>query len=173
VLPTAFGNRIRAAEDATRVRWGLDHIAIWPLVDGLLSPREQDLHNDVRSDLAFAMHATLGVWIAGAVLLADGLVNDELTWRRGALVALLLLAGYPIYRLLAVDAAERFGVEMRASVDLHRLELYRSLGYEVPETAADERALALAISQALLYGSAMPERRAAAAVAEPQGGDPG
>ena len=65
-------------------------------------------------------------------------------------------AAYSLYRA-GVGAAERLGTERRASIDVHRRELYVRLGVPEP-SAADERAVASAVNQFLLYGRELPAR---------------
>jgi hypothetical protein len=149
LLPTRFGNAYRAFENYPYTRYGLDMIAIWPRIDALLSEQERELHTNAASDLAFFMNSALGAVIAGVVLVADW----DLRWWWYLLPFVL---SYVLYRA-SVGAAERVGTERRASIDLHRLELYKRLGVRRPTSAVEERAqLARAVNRFLLWGEEIP-----------------
>jgi hypothetical protein len=42
LLPTRLGNAIRAFEQHSNVRWGLDSVTIWPRIEALLSAEERE-----------------------------------------------------------------------------------------------------------------------------------
>ena len=149
-LPTRFGNAYRAYENYSYTRYGLDAIAIWPRIDPLLSEQERDLHTNAASDLAFFVNGALGAWVAGAIIAAD----MALPWW-SYLIPFAL--GYVLYRA-SVGAVERIGTERRASIDLHRLELYERLGVRKPKSLEEERThLARAVNRFLLWGEPIPE----------------
>lgn len=149
LLPTRFGNAYRAFENYSYTRYGLDGIAIWPRVDPLLSDQERELHTNAASDLAFFVNGVLGAAIAGVVFLVD----QSLPWWAYPIPFAL---AYVLYRA-SVGAVERVGTERRASIDLHRLELYERLGVRRPESLEEERTtIARAVNRFLLWGEAIP-----------------
>jgi hypothetical protein len=156
LLPTRFGNALRAAENYSYTRWGLDGVAVWPRIDAMLSDREQELHTNAMSDLAFFVNGTLGALVIGVVVLVDAVLNSSLDgwewlWYVGPFVA-----AYLLYRA-AIGSAERLGTERRASIDVHRGELYERLGVVDVNSHNDERNVASAVNQFLLYGRRIPD----------------
>ena len=61
------------------------------------------------------------------------------------------LVAYVLYRA-TIDPAMGRGEVVRASIDLHRLEVYEKLGLREPTSFSDERGLATKLGQLLLYG---------------------
>jgi hypothetical protein len=157
LLPTRFGNAIRASEDYAYSRWRLDVQAIWPRVEPLLSDQERELHTNAKCDMAFFMNAGLIAPIVGAILVADELAHSPLAPIYAWLYVLPFAIGYALYRF-AVGAAQRWGAEVRASVDLHRLEVYERLGVVRPKGFRDEcERVAPALNRFLLYAEDIPD----------------
>jgi hypothetical protein len=145
VLPTRFGNAFRACESYSFTRYGLDGIALWPRIDPLLSQQEQDLHLNAASDLAFFMNGSIAAFAVGVIL---PIASAFSRWWAYLIPFALSVA---LYRA-SCGAVERVGTERRASIDLHRLEVYRLLGFQAPTTTAEEGAVADAVNNLLLYG---------------------
>lgn len=68
----------------------------------------------------------------------------------------LLLAAWGFYQL-TLPAAISWGVEVRASIDLHRPELYERLGVRMPDSFSDERVAAQSVARCLEFGERIPE----------------
>jgi hypothetical protein len=151
-----MGNAIRAFEMHATTAWGLDGIGVWPRIEMLLTADERELHTDAKIDFNVFLNASVGVAGAGIVLLVDMGLNRPLDWWLSWLYLVPFVVAYAIYRR-TTGAAARWGSEMRASVDLHRLELYDRLGVRAPSSFSDERRLADEINQMLLYGTPLPD----------------
>src|SRR4029079_15355698 len=148
LLPTAFGNAVRAFERHPVSRWGLNGIAAWPHVEMLLSTDEMSVHADARGDLAFFLNGSLLAAVGGLVLAADAIAHWSLEQALAAVVAVALTS---IFYTWAVGAAIRWGSAVRASMDLHRREVYEKLGVRKPVSFSDERdTVAPAVNGALL-----------------------
>jgi branched-subunit amino acid transport protein len=157
LLPTRFGNVLRAWEDYSYNRWGLDAIPFWARVEPLLSEQEQRLHEDARTDVAFFVNSSLAALVVGIVLVGDGITNTPIGWAWAWLYLLPFLFAYLIYRF-AIDAGQRWGVEIKASLDLHRLEVYDRLGVRRPASFSEERStIAPALNRFLLYAKPLPD----------------
>jgi len=151
LLPTQFGNVLRAWEDYSYNRWGLDAIPFWARVEPLLSDQEQRLHDDARTDVAFFVNSSLAAVVVGLVLLADGIANTPIGWAWAWLYVVPFLLAYLTYRF-SIDAGQRWGVEIKASLDLHRLEVYDRLGVRRPTSFTDERkTIGPALNRFFLY----------------------
>jgi hypothetical protein len=141
---------MRAAEDYSYVRWRLDAIPFWPRVEPLLSEQEVQLHETAKTDVAFFLNAVLAAIGVGVALIADEIAHGPVQTRYVWLYAIPFLLAYLFYRF-SIEAARRQGVEMRASIDLHRLEVYERLGVRRPESFSDERKLARRLNRFFLY----------------------
>lgn len=155
LLPTRLGNAIRAFEQHSNVRWGLDGVTIWPRINALLTADERELHVDAETDLYVFINGALGAFIVGICLIVDKAVFVPQPAWEWWLYVIPFVVGYLIYRA-AVSSAALWGDTVRASIDLHRLDLYEKLGVRAPMSFSDERNLALEINPALLYGEPLP-----------------
>jgi hypothetical protein len=151
LLPTRFGNAYRAFENYSYTRYGLDFVATWPRIDPLLNEQERELHTNASSDLAFFVNGAVSSTIAGVLIAADA----ERDWW---IYPLPFILAFVLYRA-SIGTVERLGTERRASVDLHRLEMYEKLGLRRPNSPEEERdQLARAINRFLLWGEPIPTR---------------
>jgi hypothetical protein len=156
VLPTRFGNAVRAFEHHALVRWGLSTVAVWPRIELLLSQQESAALTEVKSDTDFLVNASLLSYGVSLTLIASGIAHGSTPWYTWTLYLIPFLVGYSLYRI-AVGAAIRWGSEVRSCVDLNRLELYERMGLRLPSTRKQEAEIANAINQCLLYGVPIPD----------------
>ncbi|MGH3010873.1 MAG: hypothetical protein ACRDMY_03365 [Gaiellaceae bacterium] len=151
LLPTRLGNAIRAFEQHSNVRWGLDSVTIWPRIEALLSAEEREILVDSKVNFNLFLNAAVGALAVGACLVVDQALNAPQPALFWLLYAIPFALAYILYRS-AVDPATEWGDAVRSSIDLHRLELYEKLGVRAPTSFSDERQLALRVNQTLLYG---------------------
>jgi hypothetical protein len=151
LLPTRMGNVLRAFELHSNVRWGIDGVTIWPRVSALLGSDERELHVDSMIDFYVFVNAALGASIVGVCLIVDKALNAPGLTFDWVLYAVPFLIAYALYRA-SIAPAIGWGGVVRASVDLHRLEVYEKLGIRAPTSFSDEREMAERINMALLYG---------------------
>jgi hypothetical protein len=124
VLPTEIGNVLRSFETHPRRRYGLDGIAIWPLVNMLLSDGETTQLEDASADMHFWVNGLLAVVITGATLATAAAVESDGAW--GVVFAVAVVATVVLSWLsyqAAVTSARGWGRVVRAAYDLHRLEI--------------------------------------------------
>jgi hypothetical protein len=155
LLPTRLGNAIRAFELHSWKRYGLDSIGAWPRVELLLTDQERELLEGAQTDVAFFVNSSLVAVVMGILFFADWIAFrshslEHLWW------LVPLVVGYLLYRG-AVEAATRWGDEVRSCMDMHRLVMYERLGLGTPATDAEERKLAEEVSQFFLYGDAVDD----------------
>jgi hypothetical protein len=151
LLPTAMGNAIRAFETHSNERWGLDGVTCWPRIEALLAKDEREIHVDAKVDVYVFVNGALTAVLVGICLAIDKAVyfpHPALDW---PLYLIPFVLAYVLYNA-AIDPVVNWGNAVRASIDLHRLELYEKLGVRRPTSFSDERTLALKVNQALLYG---------------------
>jgi len=166
ILPTRFGNAVRAFEHHALVRWGLSTVGVWPRIELLLSQDESQTLATVKSDADFLVNASLLSYGVGIVLVVSVATHTAAQWYSWLLCIIPFIVGYLLYRI-AVGAAVRWGSGVRSCVDLHRLQLYERMGVQQPRTRAHEAEIADAINQCLLYGVPIPDTvRAVSAVVQ-------
>lgn len=151
ILPTRFGNLLRAFEIYPRVIYGLDAIPAWPRLQAVMPEHARKMLADAKAQLDFCINLSLGGWLTA--LLHSGLALAH--WRLPAPWALVLacLVGWVGYRL-ATSAAAGFGTYVKAAFDLYRGELAKQLGLELPRSAEAEREMWRAVSRMMIYRSA-------------------
>jgi hypothetical protein len=152
LLPTRLGNAVRAFEEHPYKRWSMDGVAMWPRVELMLSADEREPYTDAKIDFSVFLNATVAAVIVGCALLADEIANTPLPWEWAWLYAIPFVIAYLAYRSM-VGAAARWGSEVRACFDLHRLDLYTKYGLRRPVSPQDERTIARALNRFVLYGS--------------------
>ncbi|WP_027135341.1 hypothetical protein [Geminicoccus roseus] len=151
VLPTRFGNRFRAIEVYPRVLYGLDAVPAWPRLHALLPEHVRQMIADSKAQLDFCAN----VMVAGlvATLACLGLI----LWHQRLPEWWLILAGpagAAAGYLLALGAAIPFGNYIKTSFDLHRGDLARALGLEMPRANDQERVMWVIVSRMMIYRSA-------------------
>jgi hypothetical protein len=154
LLPTSFGNAIRAFERHSFIRWHLNAIAAWPYVENLLSDHESEVLSDARGDVAFFINSSLLAILTGFVLGFDML---DYTSSPSAFFLLIPLAIAIVAYQAAVGSAISWGEVVRACIDSHRLQMYTTLGLRSPTSVKDEQRIAWHLNSTLLVGKRMPD----------------
>ncbi len=149
ILPTRLGNVLRAAEDYSTTRYGLDGVFWWPRLEPLLPEALQE-----RLDAAFAalvallnlatlsglaallLLVNLALWALGRLPPNAGAM--ALSWAGGAVG--FLVVGYTIYRA-AVAQARSYGELIRVAYDAHRFRILDALHIPRPASPVEEHDL--------------------------------
>jgi hypothetical protein len=157
LLPTSFGNVVRAFELHSSHRWGLDGIAVHPRIAALLSEKEHELQADAFADAAFFLNLALLATFVGTALLIDLVAFRSPPWYGVLPYFLAFIVAWGFYRA-AVGAAARWGTVVRSTLDLHRLELYEKIGIRQPITFEEERlVIGPAVIRCFLHGNRLPD----------------
>jgi hypothetical protein len=127
LMPTRLGNLLRAAEEYPYVRYGLEVTVTWPRL-WLILPES------TRKEVAGARQALdERTRIMGWGLLFT-IWSIWAWWSVVVALSVTLVA----YRGM-LSAAALYGELLRATFDLYRFRLYKSLNWPVPTSPADER----------------------------------
>lgn len=78
LLPTSYGNTMRATADYAWSRWRLDLEAVEERIALLMSDGERELHMDARTDIAFFVNSSLGSFAILGTLIADQVTHHSL-----------------------------------------------------------------------------------------------
>jgi hypothetical protein len=120
LLPTAFGNLLRAREQASWRKYGLDAIICWPRLWTLLPDTDRDMLVSART--ALNTQAEMVYW--GFFFLAWAVVTP---W---AIPIAMVWMGTAY--ATAVQGAATYGDLVEAAFDLHRWRLYETLRWPLP-----------------------------------------
>jgi hypothetical protein len=140
VMPTRLGNVLRAAEDYSVSRYGADYLLVWPRLAHLCSERFTRDYEVIRANVDFLLVVATGSALFGLI---SGVGIVALNGSVLMFVCCVLSAAaisYLAYRT-SVQAAIEYGEQMRASMDLYRLELLRAMRFGTPRTQEEELAM--------------------------------
>lgn len=151
LLPTQLGNVMRAYESHAEDRWGIDGVLLWPHIQALMSEAERDLITDAETDLRVFLNGAFAAVGIGICLIGDRAANQPGAGAGWLLCGIPFAVAYLLYRW-SIRAAAIRGAYVRASFDLHRLDVYEKLGIRRPKSFTDERQMATRLNQLLFYG---------------------
>lgn len=157
VLPTKFGNVMRAFETYSLSMYGMDAIPIWPRLSAMFPENHGETLNAVRSQMDFAVNM---VYLP-AVVIVEYAILAVLTRTLPALwiVGIFLLFIWFAYRMAIINAIQ-WGDLVKASFDLYRYDLLEQMGLERPASWEQEQALWTDISRSFLYWESLDATRA-------------
>lgn len=134
LLPTAFGNILRAAEDRAGKRYGLDAVLIWSRLYLLLPENLKSILADQRNQIDLAVRFCF-VFLLTTVISTIFLFKH--CWWLFVPASTLLLA-WLSYRS-AIAAALAYGEGIQAAFDLHRFDLLKALHLPLPSDIVSEK----------------------------------
>ncbi|WP_156163958.1 hypothetical protein [Methanosarcina sp. 1.H.T.1A.1] len=149
VLPTKFGNIIRAAEEYPSDCYGLETMRVWPDLWLLLPDRVRDELSKANKDISeritwFFWVSSFSLWTIVAWAVWDKIVLWPLF--------VAFFGTVSVYYLGLIPAASNFGDLLRASFDLHRFAVYEALHLPLPFDPNDEDKDGENLSQYLKHG---------------------
>lgn len=157
LLPTSFGNTIRAFEVYPHVMYGLDSIPGWGRLLGIMPTEYRGLLDGAKAQMDFWVNLSLLSWVALVEYagLATFTGQPRIFWFPFAALVMALVS----YARARSSAAE-WGELVRSSFDVFLPELRKKLDFPAPATACEERALWLKFSQSIIYRDpkCMPDR---------------
>ena len=154
VLPSRFGNTLKAAENYSGERYGLDGVHFWPRLIQVI-PIDYKLSIDnVRNELSFLVNmsvlsitfsllcvlamfysmSTVNVAIATPAIYAEFVGKAA----KYLIAAALGFINCRIFYNASIFSVGSFGLMIRSSFDLFRLDLLKKLGLERPKDSIEE-----------------------------------
>lgn len=156
LLPTAFGNTIRAFEVYSFVMYGLDAIPGWTRLIMLMSDSSRELVESAKAQMDF----WINIWLLSLLLFGEYLAGAIVTKQRGSLwwLAAIPLAWAASSR--ARSAAANWGELVKAAFDVYLPELREKLEIGADLAPKDEHEQWEDLSRAMVYRdpSAFPDR---------------
>jgi hypothetical protein len=150
ILPTSFGNSVRAYENYPLVIYGFESINGWPRLQGLMSKDFREILGNDR--------ARVDLWLNLCFLALLGV--PELTFvawsKRCSLIWLivpLLIFAWLAYRR-ARSSVQQFGEQVKAAFDIYLPALATKLGYTLSSDTAKNRKFWEAFSQVMVHRDA-------------------
>ncbi|MCF8533253.1 MAG: hypothetical protein K9G48_09650 [Reyranella sp.] len=160
VLPTRFGNVIRAFERYPQVIYGIESIQAWARLQALLSTSYCTLLDDAKAQLDLLVN----LWFGGVLIaiLNIGLLVwsswhlEPALWVSNVSAPAWIILGAAIAVAFvaarwARSAAAQWGELVKGAFDLYRGDLARQMGLEIPRSVAHERQMWTAVAQTMLY----------------------
>jgi hypothetical protein len=151
VLPTKFGNTMRAFEVYSRALYGLDAIPAWPRLFLVLPQSMKDQIRDSRAMLDFNANlfvlSTLAIIMTAAQMYVGQGANQ-------VSVAIAFPVVGAVYAWMALpQGAHQWGEIVKSAFDLYRHRLAKELGLDVPSAAEDERRMWRQVSRMMIFRS--------------------
>jgi hypothetical protein len=154
VMPTRFGNTLKAAENYPRERYGFDGVIIWPRLFQVI-PNEYKLNIDsVRNELSFLVNmSVLSIFFSFLCILAvfytmlkvKGAGSDPsfyFQFLKDAIpflfIAAISLAIARFFYEASIFSVGSYGLVVRSSFDLFRMDLLKKLHVPRPENSNKE-----------------------------------
>jgi hypothetical protein len=149
ILPTRLGNILRSAERRPLDQYGLDAIIIWPRLWILLP-------DGVRADLQAAysdLNVAARAWLWSILCLVWVPFYATCVWWWWLLPIIVVAIALYIYYGWLLETAINYSNLIDAVFDLHRVTLYKSLRWKLPENSLEEKVFGLEITNYLWRGA--------------------
>jgi len=149
LLPTAFGNSVRAFEVYPRIMYGLEYVvAGWNALLTVIPKEFREIVNAAKAHTDFWVN----IWILSLTLIIEYIIFAITTKQ-------LIILWVPLCALIiclfassrSVRAAIEWGALVKISFDIYLPELSEKLKFPPPETTEQEREVWTRFSQALIY----------------------
>ena len=172
VLPTRFGNAIRAFEDYSRALYGADSIPLWIHLTTVIPKDFMDNVNDARTHVNSLLNIVVLATVFCGLALARFVVSMPWADFMAADLAFMLSgsqAGFLLYAIaaaaaawlaygLAIERSVAWGSLVKAAFDCFLPELAQKLGATTPATAAEREAFWVGVSRQAIYNRPRPQQ---------------
>ncbi|MDK1494087.1 hypothetical protein QN219_29345 [Sinorhizobium sp. 7-81] len=157
LLPTRFGNRVRAFEDYAGIVYGVDAVMIWSSMSTVIPKEYLERIDNARANVDFLVNMIfmlLGLAALAAVRvvylsLSATVPHEEFVKLVGA-CAILPLVARCAYRF-SLTAIAPWGDLVKGAFDNYLPALAAQWGYEVPKTFAERRTFWEEVSQQVTF----------------------
>lgn len=149
LLPTRFGNGLKAAETYGKERFGLDTPTLWSELVTVAPESLRDQLDDSRTVLDFFVALTWLAILFGLSSIAVSAIEQSYSAMAIGLAAILTA---PLFYRGAVSSVSWYYSAMTALVNVGRLELAKHIGVSLPATLSDEKELWSAVTDYVVWG---------------------
>jgi hypothetical protein len=157
VLPTRFGNVVRAFERYPQIVYNIEPIRTWLRLQAVIPEDYRNMLDDAKALLDFYVN----LWFGAVLVAVFACGRMAYAWYEGTLsstvisqLAILLVAAGVLAGLLAKQArgpAAQWGELVKGAFDLYRGDLCRQLGFKMPRSIERERQMWGPICRTMLY----------------------
>jgi hypothetical protein len=148
LLPTSFGNTLRAFEIYPRVMYGLEAIDGWGRLQALIPKEYRELIENAKTQVDF----WINLGCLSILLLVEYIGLSIYTQSLPAIwLPILVLVAVLVAPWRSRRVAAEWGDLVKSAFDLYRFNLLDALGIPHPATRQEEKALWQKISQAIIY----------------------
>jgi len=147
VLPTRFGNAVRAYEDYPRVMYGFESIQGWSRLEVMMSKEFRELLGGNRALTTMWLNLSLVFSLLAIEAVCVAIWSKPLVF---CFAPIFAAAVYLVYRR-AVSAALREGEVVKAAFDVYLPDLAKKLGVELSNDPKINRKFWQAFSQGMVY----------------------
>lgn len=168
ILPTRFGNAIRAFEDYSRTVYGADSIPLWLHLSTIFSKEFREEADDARTVVNCLVNIFVLLVLLACALLAVFFLSFDYSLRIYAvmpflqsgsyapllLAAVALGAAWLVYEL-SIDRVIGWGAVVKAGFDCYLPELAEKLGYDLSKDVSLQKDFWIAVSRRAIYKRAL------------------
>jgi hypothetical protein len=161
VLPTRFGNILKAAESYPMARYQIDAVPMWPRLIHVIPPSYDERIDQSHLQLSFLVNcAALSITVT-IICLCTAIYEYALSLSNGnwflevSLVALLTAI---VFNRASILSVSEFGHMIRSAYDLFRFDLLKQLHIPLPEDSESEYDLWTKITHTLNIGNVLEDR---------------
>jgi hypothetical protein len=148
LLPTAFGNAIRAFEVYPKIMYGIDDIEGWIRLYAVIPKDYIKMIDDAKAQTDFWVN----LWILGLLVIVEYVgVSIYTRQLRMLWIPLVTVVCILIISSRAGKSAIEWGSFVKASYDVFLPKLHKELQFPFPKTIEEEQNLWNKFSQAIIY----------------------
>ncbi len=149
VLPTKFGNAIRAFEDYPRVMYRLDSIPAWSRLNAVIPKDYRELMDEARGE----MNCWMNFWFLSYLLIIEYVVLTIWFWRAPWVWIIISSLVFSVFLCAdqATKAAMGWGEWVKTAFDVYLPDLIKKLGYRPLTTTAELRDFCVNLSQVMIH----------------------
>lgn len=148
VLPTRFGNIVRAFERYPQVIYNIDAIRCWTRLQALLPDSYKTSLDAAKSILDFYINLWFGGLVLASIAFGTLLTSSN---PRMIIVGISNVFLAMLSAKLAQGAAAQWGELVKGAFDLYRGDLCKQLGFELPRSIEQERQMWAPICRTMIY----------------------
>lgn len=148
ILPTPFGNIVRAIEVYSRLTYGIEYSGFWSRMLTVIPADYRNIIENSKGQVDF----WINIFFLSVCLLIEILIVWHFTgFYYLLLYGLLLIFIASLFMLRAQSAAQEWGEYVGSAFDVYKNELREKLGLPLPRNRSEEKAMWAKFSQAVLY----------------------
>lgn len=163
IMPTKFGNILKASEAYTGTRYGIDAVEFWPRLQHVIPPSYRQSIDEARNELSFLVNMSALSFIFFVLCTLAVVTNVPLpgTPEWGNVIAnsfryiasaAVAFVSFLFFNKAALFSVVDFGAMIRSSYDLFRLDLLTQFRIKHPKTLTEEFQVWKNLGELLILG---------------------